>query len=178
MYPLLSILDIPFSKLVSWINLYEDAGSISTSVSLRCGMCIFRLTTHVCICFQLVTYIPSNYTLDYDDHFDVMLKNLLYSLSDPPDPDFSDTPINITVPADSTTFELPPYFTINDDNIDENEQSFAIVAEIGRDVPENISCFQTAVGETDCFGRRGATEKKITDNDRKLSNQMCTCTVV
>ena len=139
---------------------------------------LFRLTTHVCISFQLVTYIPSNYTLDYDDHFDVMLKNLLYSLSDPPDPDFSDTPINITVPADSTTFELPPYFTINDDNIDENEQSFAIVAEIGRDVPENISCFQTAVRETDCFGRRGATEIKITDNDRKLSNQMCTCTVV
>ena len=59
-----------------------------------------------------------------------MLKNLLYSLSDPPDPDFSDTPINITVPADRTTFELPPFFTINDDNIDEDEQSFAIVAEM------------------------------------------------
>ena len=149
---------------------------------LICGMCSFLFfvqTYNTCMhSFQLVTYIPSNYTLDYDDHFDVMLKNLLYSLSDPPDPDFSDTPINITVPADSTTFELPQYFTINDDNIDENEQSFAIVVEIGRDVPENISCFQTAVGETDCFGRRGATEIKITDNDRKLSNQMCTCTVV
>ena len=130
---------------------------------------LFRLTTHVCISFQLVTYIPSNYTLDYDDHFDVMLKNLLYSLSDPPDPDFSDTPITITVPADSQTFEIPSFFTINDDNIDENEQSFAVVAEIGQDVPDGVSCFQTAVGETDCFGQRGATEIRITDNDRKLS---------
>ena len=98
------------------------------------------------------------------------LNELAQISSDPPDPDFSDTPITITVPADRTTFELPQFFTINDDNIDEDEQSFAIVAEIGRDVPENISCFQTGVGERDCFGRRGATEIRITDNDRKLPN--------
>ena len=96
------------------------------------------------------------------------IKKLAIS-SDPPDPDFSNIPITLTVPADSQTFEIPSFFTINDDNIHENEQSFAIVAEIGPDVPENISCFQTAVGETDCFGRRAATEIRITDNDRKFS---------
>ncbi|CAI8022403.1 hypothetical protein GBAR_LOCUS13163 [Geodia barretti] len=46
-----------------------------------------------------------------------------------------------------------------------DEQSFAIVAEIGPDVPENISCFQIGVGSDVCFGRRGATEIRITDND-------------
>ena len=65
------------------------------------------------------------------------LNELAQISSDPPDPDFSDTPIAITVPADRTTFELPPFYTVNDDNIDEDEQSFAIVAEIGPDVPEN-----------------------------------------
>ena len=88
--------------------------------------------------------------------------------------DFSGSPVTITVPADSITFQIPPsnmssLITINDDNIDEDDQSFAIVAEIGPDVPENISCFQTTVGATSCFGRRGATEIRITDNDRKLS---------
>ena len=36
---------------------------------------------------------------------------------------------------------------------------------LGRD----CSCFQTQDGETDCFGtgRSGATEIRITDNDRK-----------
>ena len=100
------------------------------------------------------------------------LNELAQISSDPPDPDFSDTPITITVPADRITFEIPPFFSINDDNIDEYEQSFAVVAEIGPDVPENISCFQTAVGETECFGRRGATEIRITDNDRKMSNYL------
>ena len=60
------------------------------------------------------------------------------------------------------------FYTINDDNLDENKQSFAIVAEIGQDVPDGVSCFQIAVGGAECFGRQGATEIRITDNDRKL----------
>ena len=82
--------------------------------------------------------------------------------------DFNDTSINITVPAQSRSLEIPFFFIINDDNIDEDEDSFAIVAEIGPDVPDGVSCFQTAVGETECFGRRGAIEIKIKDDDRKL----------
>ena len=65
-----------------------------------------------------------------------------------------------------STFQVSTFFTINDDNIDEDEQSFAIVAEI-LDVPDNTSCFQTAPGTIPCFGTRGATEIRITDNDRK-----------
>ena len=69
----------------------------------------------------------------------------------------------------TVAFEIPrEAFTIVDDNIDEDEQSFAIVAEIGPDVPENVSCFQLGVGSTRCHGRRGATEIRIIDNDRKL----------
>ena len=55
-----------------------------------------------------------------------------------------------------------------------------LIAELGDDIPSNCfvvmegfgrdgSCFQTQVGETECFGdgRSGATEIRITDNDRK-----------
>ena len=63
---------------------------------------------------------------------------------------------------------VPQFFTIEDDDIDEDEQSFAIVAEIGPDVPDNISCFQTGLRDEECRGRRGATEIRIADNDREL----------
>ena len=64
---------------------------------------------------------------------------------------------------------MSTFFTINDDNIDEDEQSFAIVAEI-LDVSEDISCFQTAPRTIPCFGTRGATEIRITDNDREFTD--------
>ena len=85
--------------------------------------------------------------------------------------DFSDANITVQVPraVEGTgvqTYEIPE-FNIVDDNIDEVEQSFAIVAEIGPDVPENISCFQTDAGTPVCHGRRGATKIRIFDNDRK-----------
>ena len=85
-----------------------------------------------------------------------------------PDPDFSAEIIDVTIPADSTTFPVSTFFTINNDNLDEDEQSFAIVAEI-LDVSEDISCFQTAPGTIPCFGTRGATEIRITDNDREFT---------
>ena len=91
-----------------------------------------------------------------------------YFPSDPPGLDFSVTSINVTIPAASRTFEIPTFFTIFDDNIDEDEQSFAIFAEI-LNVPETISCFQTHEGGTVCFGQQGVTEIRISDNDRKLS---------
>ena len=55
-----------------------------------------------------------------------------------------------------------------DDNIDEFGQSFALVAEIGDDVPDSFACFQRQVGDTDCFNRTGATEIRIMDNDGML----------
>ena len=76
----------------------------------------------------------------------------------------------VTVPANTNMFSvLEAFFTIVDDDIDEDEQSFAVVAEIGPDVPEGVSCFQLGVGRTECFGRRGATQIRIFDNDRKFS---------
>ena len=82
--------------------------------------------------------------------------------------DFTTDNITITIPANNIWFEIPAFFTIYDDDIDEDEQSFAIIVEIGPDVPDDVSCFQTAQGDTNCFGRRGATEVRITDNDRKF----------
>ena len=98
--------------------------------------------------------------------------------------DFSEQCTDIIVPAAETpgsqTYIIEKFFTVVDDNINEVEQRFALTAEIGDDVPFNCfvtmegfgrdcSCFQTQVGETDCFGtgRSGATEIRITDNDRK-----------
>ena len=75
--------------------------------------------------------------------------------------DFSNEPVTVVVPAGSRTFTVPEFFTIVDDNMEENEESFAVVAEIGLDVPENSSCLK-------CLVRQGATEIKIIDNDRKL----------
>ena len=88
--------------------------------------------------------------------------------------DFTAVPIIIEIPAaindGAQEFELPTFFRVIDDDIDEVEQSFAIVAELGPDVtdtPFNFSCFQLRAGATACFGRCGATTIRITDNDRK-----------
>ena len=75
------------------------------------------------------------------------------------------------VPAATTDslqiYEIPNFFSVRDDNIDEFMQSFAVVAEIGPDVPDNFTCFQRQAGLQDCFGRHGATEIRIVDNDRE-----------
>ena len=61
--------------------------------------------------------------------------------------------------------------------INEVEQSFALTAEIGDAVPSNCfvegvglsdcSCFLTPNSVSLCFRQSGATEIRITDNDRK-----------
>ena len=98
--------------------------------------------------------------------------------------DFFEECINVTVPAAETlgsqTYIIENFFTVVDDDLNEVEQSFALIAEIGDDVPSNCfvmmeglgrdcSCFQKQVGELVCFGdgRKGATEIRITDNDCK-----------
>ena len=84
--------------------------------------------------------------------------------------DFSVDSTTVTVPANSTQFEIPQFFTIVDDDIDEDVQSFAVIAEIGPDVPDGVSCFQPNPGAVPCFGRKGATEIRINDNDSKFVN--------
>ena len=46
-----------------------------------------------------------------------------------------------------------------------------MVAEVGEDVRDGISCFQIQVEVTNCYGRTGATEIRIIDNDCKFDNE-------
>ena len=95
--------------------------------------------------------------------------------------DFTNNSITVTVPAAITpgiqSYTIPIFFSVIDDDINEVEQSFALVAEIGPDVTNTCyvdgvgvtecSCFQSPNSAMDCYGRRGATEIRITDNDGK-----------
>ena len=94
--------------------------------------------------------------------------------------DFTNNSITIIVPASTTatpSFTLPQFFSVVDDDINEFQQSFAVVAEIEPDVTNSCyvddvgitdcSCFQIEIGGTNCYGRRGATQICITDNDCK-----------
>ena len=102
--------------------------------------------------------------------------------------DFSEQCTDITVPAAETagsqTYTIEKFFTVVDDDVNEVEHSFAMTAEIGDDVSSNCfvdgvglsdcSCFQTPIGEIECFGtgRSGATEIRITDNDHKNNKRV------
>ena len=71
--------------------------------------------------------------------------------------DFNDTTFTFTIEGKSTWFLMRLENIAIDDDIDEIEQSFALVA----------ACFQRQVGDTNCYGRTGATEIRIMDNDSK-----------
>ena len=81
--------------------------------------------------------------------------------------DFSPQSTTLQVPANRESYEVESFLVIIDDNIDEDQQSFVIVAEIGQDVPDGVSCFQITEGAAQCHGRQGATEIRIIDNNRK-----------
>ena len=80
----------------------------------------------------------------------------------------------VSVPASNSpgiqTYELPQFYSAINDNIDEDEQSFALQVEIGSDIPSSTSCFMLGQDTADCVGRRGATKINIRDNDRKPIN--------
>ena len=82
------------------------------------------------------------------------------------DADFDTTSITITIPNGTIEFEIT-YRFFHDDNINEIDQSFAIVGVVGDDVPDGLSSFQRRTGDPLCFGRTGGTTIKIEDNDRK-----------
>ena len=88
--------------------------------------------------------------------------------------DFTDNPSVVTIPASpdrSGVFEIPANITtIEDDEINEFDQSFILLAEIGDDVPERFVCFQGQAVDIGCMGRAGATEIKIVDNDGEYLN--------
>ena len=98
------------------------------------------------------------------------------------DADFTTVGLSVIIPPSNSggiqTFQLPQSFSVIDDNINEVEQSFALVAEILNVVPttcfdNNIiltqcSCFKTELSESNCYGRTGAIEIRIRDNDCKF----------
>ena len=77
--------------------------------------------------------------------------------------------ITTTIPesnsAGSTVVEIP-FISVVDDYISEAEQRFAVIAELGSDVPEGAVCFQRQGIE--CSSRRDAVEIRIIDNDRRF----------
>ena len=80
--------------------------------------------------------------------------------------DFNNASITITIPAGSTQYDIRNTFFF-DDNINEIDQSFALVGELGYDVPDRFACFQRRTGDDLCFERTGGTTIKIEDNDGK-----------
>ena len=83
--------------------------------------------------------------------------------------DFNAASFTITIPAGITEFEIS-YTFFYDDNINEIDQSFALVGVLGDDVPDRFACFQRQTGDSLCFGRTGVTTIKIEDNDGKVLN--------
>ena len=98
--------------------------------------------------------------------------------------DFTNTSFQITIPPNEDDYEpsefvIPQLFNITDDNVNEIMQSFVLVAEIGADVPERLTCFQREEDITGCnatmdpFARFGATKISIIDNDGKFDSIYC-----
>ena len=60
--------------------------------------------------------------------------------------DFNTTSVTITIPAGTKEeFEIPNRFFF-DDNINEIDQSFALVGVLGNDIPDDFACFQRRTG--------------------------------
>ena len=117
--------------------------------------------------------------------------------------DFTNESFDVEIPANEdntepSDFVIPQRFNVIDDDINEVMQSFVLVAEIGADVPESLTCFQGALesfmpvtevsdgctrvrreekgGETGCnanmepTARFGATRIHINDNDGRCAH--------
>ena len=94
--------------------------------------------------------------------------------------DFTGRHLPITIPPTPNDsigeFVIPGSFIVVDDDINEVQQSFALVAQLGYDVPDEFACFQRCFSDSDCCRRTGATEIKIVDNDRKYSHMIFSTT--
>ena len=85
---------------------------------------------------------------------------------------------NVTIPTteeeSNGTFMIPEMFNVTDDDIHESLQRFALVAQLGSDIPDRFACFQRDINDTECFGKSGATQIIIEDNDGMLFLVACT----
>ena len=96
------------------------------------------------------------------------------------DVDFVNASVTVEVPPSAKvygfeTVHLPQFFTVFNDDVDEHMQTFAIVAEIGGDVPDGVGCFMINSTHPHCYGRRGAITIEIIDNNRKVSHLISFC---
>ena len=81
--------------------------------------------------------------------------------------DYDDLVFVKTIPPSTSSRVISQDIRIEDDNINEIEQQFALVGELGPEVPEEFACFRVTFGEAECRGRVGTTRIRIRDNDRK-----------
>ena len=81
--------------------------------------------------------------------------------------DYDDRAFVKTIPPSTTSRVLSQNIRIKNDEINEVEQLFALVGELGSEVPEEFACFRVTFGEAVCRGRVGTTGIRIRDNDRK-----------
>ena len=56
-------------------------------------------------------------------------------------------------------------FRVIDDTVNEEDERFYVVVEVGSDTPDGVVCFKTAASDTNCHGRSGAAQIEIRDND-------------
>ena len=86
--------------------------------------------------------------------------------------------ITVTIPPTenntTTGYQLPPAFHIINEAVNENQEIFALVAEVGPDTPDRMVCFQRRLGDTTCHGRLGATQIEIIDNDGRWLTTLVT----
>ena len=56
-------------------------------------------------------------------------------------------------------------FRVIDDTVNEEDERFYVVVEVGSDTPDGVVCFKRGAGDTNCHGRSGAAQIEIRDND-------------
>ena len=79
--------------------------------------------------------------------------------------DYNQTEIILMIPASTTSRSVKHIFQTIDDSINEIEQFYTIIGEIGEEVPLRTACFRVSIG-SECIGRKGATGVRIRDDDR------------
>ena len=83
--------------------------------------------------------------------------------------DFIESNITVTVPRSEydglKEIHIPQFLEVVDDDVNEAEQIFAVMVELGGDVRERAACF---LSSADCYSRAAATEVHIIDNDSKF----------
>ena len=82
--------------------------------------------------------------------------------------DFTANNVSVTIAPTQTRpsiHELPHVFVIIDDAVNENDEVFVIVAEVGTDTPDDVVCFLRDATDTACHGRMGVASVEIAHND-------------